>query len=93
MCRVKASRWRTLRGLWQGLEQPIPVVKWVIASRWAERSLACWPALLPIANRLCNETCFRVVMRQQFGLGLGGLWKLCFQHLGNALMVLLSSTL
>src|SRR2546427_11612786 len=47
-------------------------------------------SFMPIANRLCNETCFRTVICQQFWLGLSGLWELGFQDLGNPLMVLLS---
>jgi hypothetical protein len=33
---------------------------------------------LPVGNSLGAETCFRVVMPQQFGLGLGSLGKLLY---------------
>ena len=32
------------RRLWQRLQQLNPGGQWLMASRWAERSLACWPA-------------------------------------------------
>ena len=64
-----------------------------MASTWAERSLALLTSLVPIADSLFGETCLGVVMRQQFGLCLSGLWELGFEHLGNPLMVLLSRAL
>ena len=35
------------------------------------------------------EACLGVVMGQQLGLGLFGLWKPFLQHLGNLLVILL----
>ena len=81
------------RRLWQGLEQLNPggqVADGFQMGRAVTGLLAC---LLPVANSLCNEPCFRTVMRQQFGLCLSGLWELGFEHLGNPLMVVLSRTL
>ena len=48
---------------------------------------------LPVGNGLRDETRLGVVMRQQLGLGLDGLGKLRFQHLGNALVILLPGAL
>jgi len=47
------------------------------------------PGPLPVGYGLLHETCLRIVMRQQFGLGYSGLWELGFEHLPNPLMVLL----
>jgi hypothetical protein len=44
---------------------------------------------LPVAYSRLTEAGFRVMMRQQFWLGLDGLRKLRLQHLRNPLMVLL----
>src|SRR2546427_9169219 len=49
--------------------------------------------LLPVGNSLLCEPSLGVVMRQQFGLRLDQLGKLCLQHLGNALVVLLPRAL
>jgi len=38
------------------------------------------PRFMPIANSLFTETCFRTVMRQQFGLCRNRLWELGFEH-------------
>ena len=43
MCRVKAC-WVCSGVSGRVLSSSIPVVKWLMASRLAERSLACWPA-------------------------------------------------
>ena len=83
----------TLRRLWQGLEQLDPggeVADGFQIGRAVAGSLTC---LVPVVHGLFNETCLRVVMRQQFRLCLSGLWKLCLKHLGNALMVLLPRAL
>jgi hypothetical protein len=45
---------------------------------------------LPVAQRLLGKTRLRVMMRQQFGLRLDDIRKLCLQPLGNVLVVLLS---
>jgi hypothetical protein len=45
--------------------------------------------LLPIGNGLRREACLGVVVRQQFGLGRGGLGELGLQDLRNALVILL----
>src|SRR5712671_6188608 len=47
---------------------------------------------LPVANGLLGESRFGVVMRQQFGLGLGGLGKARLQYLRNTPVILLAST-
>jgi hypothetical protein len=57
-------------------------------SRALYRSLPC---LLPIRNGLGHEAGLRIVMRQQLGLGLADRGKALFQHLGNALVMLLAS--
>jgi hypothetical protein len=41
-------------------------------------------------HRLFGEARLRVMMRQQLGLRLGGLWKVLFEDLCNVLMVLLT---
>ena len=71
----------------------MPVVKWLMASRWAERSLACCARPLPVGNRLLGAARGGVVMCQQFGLCRNDLRKSGFQHLGNALVVVLARTL
>src|SRR5262245_58889262 len=45
---------------------------------------------LPITNRLCTEPCLRVMIRYQLRLSLDRLGKPLFQHLGNALVILLT---
>jgi hypothetical protein len=45
---------------------------------------------LPVDHRLSAKARLGVVMRQEFGLRLGGVGKARLQHLGNALMVLLA---
>ena len=52
-----------------------PFVRWLIASRLAERSMASWPAS-SYRYRLVMQTRLGVVMRQQFGLRLHNLGKL-----------------
>jgi hypothetical protein len=47
-------------------------------------------SLVPIIDCLLVETCLGVVMRHEFWLCLSGLRKLGFEHLSNALMILLS---
>ena len=82
-----------LRRLWQGLQQLNPVVQVADGFQMGRAVAGSLARLLPVANRLLDETCLRVVMRQQFGLCLSGLWELGFQHLGNPLMVVLSRAL
>jgi len=48
---------------------------------------------LPVDYRLSAKARLGVVMRQEFGLRLGGVGKLRLQHLRNALMILLARTL
>ena len=48
---------------------------------------------LPVGNSLLCEPSLRVVMRQQLGLCLDQLGKLCLQHLSNALVILLPRAL
>jgi hypothetical protein len=48
---------------------------------------------LPERYGLHPEACFRIMMRQEFRLGLRRLWKLCLQHLRNPLVVLLPGAL
>jgi hypothetical protein len=50
-------------------------------------------SFVPVGDRLLRQSCFSVVMRQQFWLGLSGLWELGFQDLGNPLVVVLSRAL
>src|SRR5262249_14090476 len=59
-------------------------------SRALARSL---PGLLPIRDGLLDDTCLRVVMREEFGLGFSDLRKALFQHLSNLLVILLPSAL
>ena len=49
--------------------------------------------MLPVGNSLRNETCLRIVVRQQFGLCLSGLGNWAAEHLGNPLMVVLPRAL
>ena len=74
----------TLRCLRQRLEQ-LPALDGdgLMASTWAERWTGSLTSLMPIANRLFSETCFRIVMRQQFWLCLSGLRELGFQAPGQ----------
>src|SRR5262245_16144033 len=51
------------------------------------------PSVMPIVHRFFRETCFRIVMCQQFWLCLGGLWELFLQYLGNSLVIVLPRTL
>jgi hypothetical protein len=51
------------------------------------------PGPLPIGDGLRTEPGFGVVLRDQFGLGLDDLGKLRGQHLGNALVILLTGAL
>ena len=60
-----------------------------MASTWAERSTGSLTSLMPIVDSLFGETCFRIVMREQFWLCLSGLWELGFQDLRNPLVVVL----
>ena len=53
-------------------------------------ALSC---MLPIGDRLLWEPSFRVVMGDEFWLGLSGLRKLGFEHLSDPLMVVLSRAL
>jgi hypothetical protein len=46
---------------------------------------------LPVPYRLLGKAHLSIVMRQQLGLGLDEIGKLCGQHLGNVLVVLLPS--
>src|SRR5262249_26888267 len=74
-----------LRGVWQGrenLEPPGEMVHCFQVRRALEGPLA---GLLPVGEGLRQQAGFRIVMRQQFGLGLHRLWKLRLQHLRNAL--------
>ena len=49
--------------------------------------------LVPEADGWRAQARLGVVMRQQFGLGRGGVWKLRLQHLGNLPVVLLPRAL
>ena len=82
-----------LRRLWQGLEQLDPGGHVADGFQMGRAVAGSLTRLVPITDRLGNEPCFRIVMRQQFGLCLSGLRELGFQHLGNALMVLLPRAL
>ena len=77
-------------GVWQVLERLEPCGE--MPNRFGiGRTLGGTLArLLPIGQGLCHQACLRIVMRQQFWLYLSGLWELCFERLGNTLVVLLS---
>ena len=74
-------------------EQLQPLLRWLMASRWAERSTGALASLLPVAHRLGTEARFGVVMRHQLWLGSHGVGKLRFQHLRNTLVILLPRAL
>src|ERR671922_2453505 len=79
-----------LRRLWQGLEQLDPggyVANGFQIGR-AVAGLLARP--LPVGNSLLYEPSLGIVMGQQLGLRLAALGKMCLQHLGNTLMVLLA---
>src|SRR5437868_1206266 len=54
--------------------------------RTLDRTLCC---RVPIVDRLLCKTFFSVVMCQKFRLSFNRLWELGFEHLPNALIVLL----
>ena len=81
------------RRLWQGLEQLNPsgeVAYGFHIGRAVAGLLAC---PLPVGHRLLVAARRGVVMCQQFGLCRNDLRKSGFQHLGNALVVVLARTL
>src|SRR5215510_1434863 len=81
-----------LRRRWEALKQLQPfceVTDRFMVGRALDSTLA---RALPIGDGLHASTRLRVVIGQQFGLRLGYLWELRFQHLRDACMVLLPRT-
>src|SRR5262245_55276775 len=78
-----------LKGLGQCLEQLQPLTKVCDSFHIGGALAGSLSSLVPITDRLCVETCLSVVMCQQFRLSFSGLWKQRFEHLRDALVVLL----
>ena len=79
--------------LWQALEhlQPLAAVRHGYhIGGLGTTALAC---PLPVPYGLCPKARLRVVLGQQFGLGLGGFGKLLRQDMRNPLVVLLAGAL
>ena len=81
------------RRLWQGLEQLDPGGQVADGFQIGRAVAGLLASPLPVANRLRDEPCLGIVMRQQFWLGLSGLWELGLEHLRNPLMILLPRAL
>jgi hypothetical protein len=81
---------RPLGGVRESREQLQPVAEMADrfhVGRALEGALA---GALPVGNSLRHRTGLRIMMRQQFGLGLAAFGEARLQYLGNVLMVLLA---
>src|SRR5689334_16109776 len=84
---------RTFWRLREALEQFYPFPEMAYCFQIGRPLARSFPRLLPIENGPVCEPGFRVMIRQQFRLGLGNLGKSGAQDLGNLRVILLPPAL